>query len=161
GLAGSTSFSALAHAPHSPAFSLGVVLVLAGMAYKLGVAPFHMWMPDTYEGAATPFVAFVSVAPKVAGIAAAVNLFYTAFGGLGQLWVPMISGLAALSIVVGSVMALHQTELKRLLAYSGVAHVGYALAGFAAGTELGLQMTLFYFASYAATGLGAMLAYQA
>lgn len=161
GLAGSTRFVDLALVPKSPAFSLGILLMLAGMAYKLGLAPFHMWMPDTYQGASTPFVAYLAVAPKIAGLAAAINLFFTAFSKLEALWQPPIAAFAAISIAVGGVMALHQTEVKRLLAYSGVAHIGYALLGFAAGSELGLQMALFYFASYAATGVGVFLAFHA
>ena len=118
GLAGGTSFAALAAAAKTPALGLGVLLTLAGMGYKLGVAPFHMWMPDTYEGATTPFVAFLAVAPKIAGLTAAMNLFFTGFAQEQAVWLPVLPVLAGVSLVVGGLMYFVGLRGVRLLLFA-------------------------------------------
>ncbi len=157
GVAGGTSFHALQTAHHTRLFALGAVLVLAGIGFKLGVAPFHMWVPDTYEGAPGPFVAFLSAAPKAAAIAALCAVFFTGLGQHQADWAPAMAGLAFLTMFVGSILAIPQKNVRRLLAYSGVAHVGYMLLAFATGTTDGLAMVLFYAVAYVATNVGAFL----
>ncbi len=157
GLSGGTSFAKLAAAPHTPLFVLGGMLVLAGIGFKLGVAPFHMWVPDTYEGAPGPFVAFLAAAPKAAAIAAMCAVFVSGLGARASSWAPAMAGLAFATMLVGSLLAIPQTNVRRLLAYSGVAHVGYMLLAFAAGTVNGLAMVLFYAVAYVATNVGAFL----
>lgn len=157
GLAGGTSFAAVANAQPTPLFLLGAMFLLAGIGFKLGVAPFHMWGPDTYEGAAGPFVAFLAGAPKIAAVAALCSVFISGLGGLHADWGPAIAGLALFTMVVGSLLAIPQANVRRLLAYSGVAHVGYMLLAFASGTAKGLTMVLFYAVAYVATNAGVFL----
>src|SRR5581483_5994648 len=128
----------------SPLARLGLVLVLGGIAFKIAAVPFHMWAPDTYEAAATPFVAWLSVAPKAAGFVVVFRLYLEGAGGAGSVWVPVVSALAGLTIVAGNLMAIPQQNVKRLLAYSGVAHIGYMLVGVAAVSANGAAMMLFY-----------------
>lgn len=164
GLAGTTAIGAIGQTAPSPLLRLGMFFVLGGMGFKIGVAPFHMWVPDTYQGAPTPFVAFLSVAPKIAGFTALAALFMRAdaFGGDGvDVWLTVVLALAVLTLFVGHLMALAQSNIKRLLAYSGVAQIGYMLMAFATGAELGLATLLFYFAAYLATNIGAFLVVQA
>jgi NADH-quinone oxidoreductase subunit N len=157
GLAGATSFSALVAALHSPLFAAGMLLILAGIGFKLGVAPFHMWVPDAYEGAPGPFVAYLAGAPKVAAIAALCSVFLPGFYGLRAQWSPAVAALALLTMAVGSLLALPQKNVRRILAYSGVAHVGYMLLALATGTVAGVTMLLFYGAIYVATTAGVFL----
>lgn len=157
GLAGTTSLQGLAQAPTSPLLSAGLLLVLAGFGFKIGVAPFHAWVPDTYQGAATPFVAFLSVAPKVAGFSALASVFALGLPGQHATWGPVVVALAALTMVLGNLLAIPQSNVKRLLAFSGVAQVGYVLLGLAAGTAQGLAMLLFYLAAYVVANAGAFL----
>jgi len=161
GLAGSTSVAEIAQARSSPLLSAGVAMIIGGMAFKIGAVPFHMWVPDTYQGASTPFVAFLSVAPKVAGFAALATLLLTALALQRDVWLPMIVTLSVVTMLVGNLMAIAQTNVKRLLAFSGVAHIGYMLMAFAAGDVLGLAMLLFYAAGYAVTNVGAFLVIEA
>lgn len=161
GLSGGTSIEELARADASPLFALGVLMVLAGMGFKIGVAPFHMWVPDTYEGSATPFVAFLSVAPKGAGLAALFTLFHGGFAAHSSTWIPLLLALTATTIVVGNLLALAQTNVKRLLAYSGVAQIGYMLMAFVDGTAFSGGMVLFYLAAYTVTNIGAFLVIEA
>jgi NADH-quinone oxidoreductase subunit N len=132
-----------------------MLLVLAGMGFKIGAVPFHFWVPDTYQGSSTPFVAFLSVAPKLAGFAALATLFYRAFPDLRAEWQPLVAAISLVSMVLGNVLALVQTNAKRLLAFSGVAHIGYMLLGFVTLTEQGASMLLFYAAAYVFTNIGA------
>ncbi len=164
GLAGTTEIAqiaAYAQTDMSPALLLGVALTLGGLGYKLGVFPFHMWVPDTYQGSSTPFVALLAVAPKAAGLAALVRLLFTGGSALLEAVAPMLVTLAAATLVMGNLMALHQTQIKRLLAYSGVAHMGFLLMALATGTEFGLEMLLFYLIAYLFTNMGAFLVIHA
>jgi len=154
GLTGSTRIEAIGLAPMSPLLVVGVMLVLSGMAFKIGVVPFHMWVPDTYQGAGTPFVAFLSVAPKLAGFAALATLFQHGFGQSKSEWQPMLVALSLISMLLGNVLAVVQTNVKRLLAYSGIGHIGYMLMAFVAGPE-GTNMLLFYVVAYVVTNMGA------
>jgi len=157
GLAGGTSFERLSLASDSPLLALGVVLALAGMGFKVGVAPFHAWIADTYQGAATPFVAFLSVAPKVAGFVAMTTLFLVALPQQALSWLPVLVVLSALTMLAGNLLAIPQTNVKRLLGFSGVAQVGYVLMALAAGGTTGLAMVLFYLATYVVANAGAFL----
>ncbi len=157
GVAGTTSLAGIAGATSSPLLMLGAMLMLGGMAFKIGAAPFHMWVPDTYQGAQAPFVAFLSVAPKAAGIAAIAAVFFGALGGHASRWLPAVAAMSVASMLIGNFLALHQTSARRLLAFSGVAQIGYVLLGLSAGTANATAMVLFYLAAYVATNLGAFL----
>jgi NADH-quinone oxidoreductase subunit N len=133
----------------------GMLTTLAGLAFKVGAVPFHMWMPDTYAGAPTAFVGFLSVAPKVAGIAALVRLYLEGFAPLAERFMPVVIAVCALNMVIGNVLALPQRNVKRLLAYSGIAQIGYMLLGLIAMTGEGVAMVLFYLAAYLFTNVGA------
>ena len=154
GLGGATRLADLASTINSPLATLGVLLALAGMGFKIGLVPFHMWVPDTYQGSMTPFVAFLSVAPKAAGLAAISVLASLAPPGSSSFWAHALMGLAALSMLIGNLLALPQTDVRRLLAYSGVAQMGYAVLALAADTPLSHAALLFYIASYVFTNMG-------
>ncbi|MBI2171981.1 MAG: NADH-quinone oxidoreductase subunit N [Chloroflexi bacterium] len=150
----------------SPAVLAGGVLIAAGFGFKIAMFPFQMWTPDVYEGAPTPVTAYLSVASKAAGFAVLLRLFSTAFGAVSLDWGMLFAVLSALSMTVGNLMAMGQSNIKRLLAYSTIAHAGYILVGVAAmavrepaGSEgLGLSSVLFYLGAYAATNLAAFFA---
>lgn len=161
GMAGTTQLAALAAAPTTPLGTLGMVFVVAGLGYKIGMVPFHMWVPDTYQGAATPFVAFLSVAPKAAGISVFCTLFGMGLGSQRAAWLPPLALGALLSMTIGNLLALGQTDLRRLLGYSGIAQVGVLLVAVAAGDRASASMTLFFLASYVVTNLGAFLVVHA
>ncbi len=161
GMTGTTRLGELAASPMQPLAALGALLVLAGFGYKVGAVPFHMWVPDTYQGAWTPFVAFLSVAPKAAGVAAISQVFVYGAGAQHERWLPALLMLSFLSMAVGNLLALPQTDARRLLAYSGVAQMGYALLGVAACSEAGEAMTLFFLTSYVFTNMGAFLVVHA
>ena len=110
-------------------------LLLAGLGFKIAAFPFHMWAPDSYEAATTPFVAWLSVAPKTAGFVAIIRVYLEGFGSTAELWMPILATLAGMTIVTGNLMAIPQRNIKRLLAYSGVAHIGYMLIGLAAASS--------------------------
>ncbi len=133
----------------------GAGLILAGLGFKVAAVPFHMWAPDVYEGAPTSVTGFMAAATKAAGFAAVARVFVFGMGDLIALWQPVVSVLAALTMIVGNLAALAQTNLKRMLAYSSIAHAGYALVGIAAGGQTGASSVLFYLAGYAATILAA------
>jgi len=163
GATGSTDMSVIARAMASGDVlaKLGLVLALAGLGFKIAAVPFHMWVPDTYEAATTPFVAWLSVAPKAAGFIVIFRLYLEGAGGAALVWVPLLSALAALTIVAGNLMAIPQTNVKRMLAYSGVAHIGYMLMGLAAISASGVGMVLFYLVAYLFGNMGAFLVVQA
>ncbi len=162
GLTGQTAIPAMAgqlRAALATAYG-GVVwvslgLILAGLAFKIAAAPFHLWAPDAYEGAPTPVTAYLMVVAETAGFAAILRLVSTAMGPLQVHWGIWLAGLAVLTMTVGNVTALWQTNMKRMLAYSSVAQVGYILAGIAVATTVGTGSVLFYLATYLFTTLGA------
>ena len=127
----------------------GVVFLVAGIAFKFGAAPFHMWLPDVYHGAPTPITLFIGAAPKMAAFAMAYRLLDAGVGPFDEKWRALVSGVAALSLVVGNLIALAQTNLKRMLAYSTVSHVGFLLLGIAGGGAAGNASAMFYSISYA------------
>src|SRR6266511_4942691 len=163
GVARTTDLSAVATALQDghPLLVLGMVLTLGGLGFKIAAFPFHMWVPDTYEAASTPFVAWLSVAPKAAGFVGLFRVYFDGMGSEAGLWGPMAAGLAALTIVGGNLMALPQRNTKRLLAYSGIAHIGYMLVGFAAASAAGTAMVLFYLVAYVFGNMGAFLMVEA
>lgn len=127
----------------------GVAFMVAGIAFKFGAAPFHMWLPDVYQGAPTPITLFIGSAPKLAAFAMAIRLLEVGAGPLGDQWRPLLAGLAALSLAIGNLAALVQANLKRMLAYSTVSHVGFLFLGLAAGGPSGYAAAMFYALSYA------------
>ena len=138
----------------------GVAFMVAGIAFKFGAAPFHMWLPDVYHGAPTPITLFIGSAPKLAAFAMAIRLLEVGAGPLGDYWHPMLAGLAALSLVIGNLVALVQANLKRMLAYSTVSHVGFLFMGLAGGGPEGYAAAMFYALSYAvmaAASFGAII----
>jgi NADH-quinone oxidoreductase subunit N len=161
GLTGSTALVSVGPEQLSPLVLLGVLLVMSGLGFKVGAAPFHMWVPDTYQSAPTPFVAFLSVAPKAAGLAALAVVLLVAFGPHRSAWGPALGAVSVASMAIGNFLALPQTDVRRLLAYSGVAQMGYALIALAAGTQQALAMALFFIATYVFTNLGAFLVVHA
>jgi NADH-quinone oxidoreductase subunit N len=138
------------------AIALGAAGLLAvGFLFKVSAAPFHMWTPDAYQGAPTCVTAFMSAGTKVAAFAAFLRVFNVAFHPLASDWRPFIYVIAAVSIVLGSVLAIAQTNVKRMLAYSSIAHAGFVLVGFAAANQRGIEAAMFYLGAYAATIVGA------
>ncbi len=159
GFAGSTSFAALAQlfaggTQASTGVIVGLAFVLAGLSFKIAAVPFHMWTPDVYEGAPTPVTAFFAAAPKVAAFALLVRVLVGPFGHVVADWQQIVIAISILSMLLAALAAIRQTNIKRLLAYSSIGHVGYALIGIAAGTELGVRAVLIYFAIYLPTVLG-------
>jgi NADH-quinone oxidoreductase subunit N len=139
---------------------LGIVLLVAGFGFKIASVPFQMWVPDVYEGAPTPITAYLSVASKAAGFAVILRVFYTAFGAetISGDWAMIFAVLAAISMTLGNVVAIAQTNIKRMLAYSSIAHAGYIMIGLAAIGTLGKSGVLFFLAGYALANLGAFIA---
>jgi NADH-quinone oxidoreductase subunit N len=143
---------------------MAVVLLLIGFGFKMSAAPFQMWVPDVYEGAPTPIVAFLSVASKAAAFALVLRVFYIGFDAVGGDWWVLLAGLAALSMTIGNLVAIAQRNIKRLFGYSTIAHAGYILVGVAAvatvgGTaSFGPSSVLFYLAAYTAANLTAFFA---
>jgi len=134
---------------------LGLALLGAGLLFKVGAVPFHSWIPDVYQGAPTPITVLMAAATKVAAFGALLRVFYVAFGGLGWDWRPVAWGIAILTMLVGSIFAVTQTDVKRMLAYSSVAHVGFILIGVVALNQAGLSGSLFYLLTYGLTTVGA------
>ncbi len=132
----------------------GLVFVIIGLAFKLGAVPFHMWIPDVYHGAPTPVTIFIGTAPKIAAFAMLMRLLVEGMQGLHVHWQDMLIILAVLSMAIGNVVAIAQTNLKRMLAYSTISHVGFLLLGILSGTEYGYSAALFYVIAYAIMGLG-------
>ena len=134
---------------------IGLAFILAGLAFKISAAPFHMWTPDVYEGAPTPVTAFFATAPKMAAAVLMVRVLYDGFGVEAVPdWQMIVAFLAAASMLVGSIAAIGQTDIKRLMAYSSIGHMGFALVGMAAGTEAGARSVLVYLAVYMVMNLG-------
>ncbi len=153
GFSGTMEFAKLAQvlsdpAHGSPGLIVGLVFVVAGLAFKVSAVPFHMWTPDVYEGAPTPVTAFLATAPKVAAVALLVRVMATPFGHLLVQWQQVIILVSILSMLLGSLAAIGQRNIKRLMAYSSIGHMGYALIGLAAGSQAGLRGVLIYMLTY-------------
>ena len=165
GFTGSTGFAAIATVTHGGAPSLGVifgiVFLIAGLAFKVSAVPFHMWTPDVYEGAPTPITAYFATAAKVAALCLFLRAILTPFPDLIHQWRQIIIFISVLSMVLGAVAAIGQTNIKRLMAYSSIGHMGYALLGLAAGTSLGARGVLIYLAIYVFTNIGVFACIQA
>lgn len=134
---------------------MGVVFVVVGVAFKFGAVPFHMWVPDVYHGAPTSVTLFIATAPKIASFALAFRLLSGALGNVAETWIQMLVIVAVLSALLGNVVAIAQTNLKRMLAYSAIGNVGFILFGFVAGTEQGYEAALYYTIAYVLTTIGA------
>ena len=158
GYAGTTLFSGIiqtaVHGDVSVGLLFGLIFVISGMAFKVSAVPFHMWTPDVYEGAPTPITAFFATAPKVAAMGLFARVMHDAFGNAIPDWQQVIALLSLLSMFLGAVAAIGQTNIKRLMAYSSIAHMGYALMGLAAGTALGAEAMLVYMTIYVAMNIG-------
>lgn len=161
GLAGGTTYAELAVTPPSPLLALGAMLALAGMAYKLGAVPFHFWIPDTYQAAPGPFVAFVSVAPKAATVAGLMRVLGEALAAERAAWSGLLVAVCVLTMLVGNLLAVPQSNVRRLLAFSGVAHIGLVLMAMSVGNAESTGAILFYLATYVASNMGAFLAVEA
>ena len=161
GFTGSIDFSAIAAAAHGQAtgtsagLTIGLVFLLVGLAFKVSAVPFHMWTPDVYEGAPTPVTAFFAAAPKLAAMALLMRVLLTAFPGIAPQWQQIIVFLSIASMLLGAFAAIGQTNIKRLMAYSSIGHIGYALIGLAADSETGTQAVLVYLAIYLFMTVGA------
>ncbi|WP_341366701.1 NADH-quinone oxidoreductase subunit NuoN [Yoonia sp. BS5-3] len=157
GFAGTTLFSGIIEATaHHPSIGLlfGLVFLIAGFAFKVSAAPFHMWTPDVYEGSPTPVTAFFATAPKVAAMGLFARVVHDAFGGIVGDWQQIVAFLSVASMFLGAVAAIGQTDIKRLMAYSSIAHMGFALMGLASGTAFGVQAMLIYMAIYVTMNIG-------
>ncbi len=158
GFAGTTTFEGIIGVATEGEIPLGLlfglVFLITGLAFKVSAVPFHMWTPDVYEGSPTPVTAFLATAPKVAAMALFARLVFDAFGGVVGDWSQIIALLSVLSMFLGGVAAIGQTNIKRLMAYSSIAHMGYALMGLAAGTAFGVQAMLIYMAIYVTMSVG-------
>ncbi|GAU84883.1 NADH-quinone oxidoreductase subunit NuoN [Bosea sp. BIWAKO-01] len=159
GFTGTVTYSGIAQTVHGEHISLGlifgIVFVAAGLAFKISAVPFHMWTPDVYEGAPTPVAAFFATAPKMAAMAMMVRIFVGAFPGALHDWQQIIIFMSIASMALGAFAAIGQRNIKRLLAYSSIANMGYALVGLATGTAAGVQGVMTYMAIYLATTLAA------
>ena len=157
GFTGTVSFTGIAHAAGQGGVGLifGIVFLFAGFCFKVSAVPFHMWTPDVYEGAPTPITAFFAAAPKVAGIAIFVRVAVMAFPSITSQWQQIVVFVSIASMALGSFAAIGQRNIKRLMAYSSIGHMGFALIGLAAGTPEGVQGVLVYIAIYISMTLGA------
>jgi NADH-quinone oxidoreductase subunit N len=167
GLTGTTSVAGVAEAlaailageaPLSAGLAMGLAFLTTGVAFKIAAVPFHYWTPDAYQGSPTPITGYLSVGPKIGAFALMLRLFVEALGPLSEIWLPVMVVLAALTMTLGNLVALTQDNVKRMLAYSSIAHTGYMLVGlaaFAAGQLQGLEGLLYYAAAYAFMNLGA------
>ncbi|NOZ41693.1 MAG: NADH-quinone oxidoreductase subunit NuoN [Alphaproteobacteria bacterium] len=161
GFTGSTDFTVIGQTiAHAGAHGvnigviIGMVFILAGIAFKISAVPFHMWAPDVYQGAPTPVTAFFAVAPKIAALALLVRVLYVPFADLASSWTQVIVFMSLASMVLGAVAAIVQTNIKRLMAYSSIGHVGYALVGLAAHSVAGIRGLIIYLAIYLVMNIG-------
>ena len=158
GIAGTTDFDgislALVGQDLPPVFIIGMVFMICGLAFKISAAPFHMWTPDVYEGSPTLVTALFAIAPKVAAISLLMRLTYGAFGGIADQWQQVLVALSVASMVIGALGAIMQTDIKRMMAYSSIAHMGYATAGLAAGSVAGATGVMIYMTGYVFMGAG-------
>jgi NADH-quinone oxidoreductase subunit N len=156
GFTGTVSFAGIAAVAKEPSIGLifGIVFLFAGLAFKVSAVPFHMWTPDVYEGAPTPVTAFFAAAPKVAAIALFCRVAVSSFPAIALQWQQIVVFIAIASMVLGAFAAIGQRNIKRLMAYSSIGHVGYALVGLAPGTAVGVSGVLIYMSIYLAMTLG-------
>lgn len=157
---GSTNLAVIgefASADANATVALGLAMTLAGMGFKIGVVPFHMWVPDTYQGASTPFVAFLSTAPKAAGVVAMMQVLGAGNNALGTMANGLLIAMVVATLIVGNLLAVNQNNVKRLLGYSGIAHMGFILMAMAVGAPMGTSMLAFYLVAYLFTNFGAFL----
>jgi NADH-quinone oxidoreductase subunit N len=157
GLTGTLDLGQIAtrlHPPLNPGVVLGLTFIVVAVAFKLGAVPFHMWLPDVYEGAPTSVTLFIGTAPKIAYFALALRLLAQGLAGTEAEWTQMLAALAVLTLIVGNVLALVQSNLKRMLAYSTIGNVGFILLGFVAGTADGYAAALYYTLQYVLVVLG-------
>ncbi len=158
---GTTEIRGIAKLLHSNPYShntlvyIGVGLMFAGLAFKVSAVPFHSWTPDVYQGAPTPITAFMSVATKAAAFALIARVFSVSFHELQYIWMPVVFGVSVITMIVGNTAAIFQTDIKRMLAFSGIAHAGYLLIGIVANSHEGVASILFYLAVYLFMNVGA------
>lgn len=160
GYAGTLDLNGIANAvvtkePNIPLALIGIALLLVGVLFKVGAVPFHSWIPDVYQGAPTAITAFMAAATKIAAFGAMLRIFYVALPQLRDDWRPVLWAIAILTMVVGTITAVTQTDVKRMLAYSAVAHSGFILTGVIAANPAGVSSTLFYLFAYGFSTLGA------
>ena len=157
GFTGSTNFDLILI--NSESINVGIifamVFILVGLAFKVSAVPFHMWTPDVYQGSPTTVTSFFSVVPKIAGIAVLIRFMYVPFQAILDQWQYILVFISIASMILGAVAAIGQNNIKRLIAYSSIGHMGYAIAGIAAGTENGFQNTILYITIYAVMNIGA------
>ena len=165
GFTGTLDFHGVAHVIKGSGVHVGLifglVFLIAGLAFKISAVPFHMWTPDVYEGSPTPITAFLATASKVASLALVLRAIVVPFPDAFHQWQQIIIFISVLSMALGAFAAIGQTNIKRLMAYSSIGHMGYALLGLAAGTQLGLRGVLFYLAFYSLTNIGVFACVQA
>jgi len=157
GFAGTTLFSGIIEAAQGDlplGLLFGLAFISAGLAFKVSAAPFHMWTPDVYEGAPTPITAFFATAPKMAAMGLFARVLHDAFGGIVGDWQQILAFLSVASMYLGAIAAIGQSNIKRLMAYSSIAHMGFALMGLASGTAFGVQAMLVYMAIYITMNIG-------
>ena len=156
GFSGSTNFYLISENIHSSEYGnvFGIVFILVGLAFKIAVVPFHMWAPDVYEGSPTSVTLFFAVVPKIAALTVFIRFLYVPFVNLIDQWQMIIIFLSLASMIFGAVAAIGQKNLKRLIAYSSIGHMGYALAGLAVGTNSGIQSSIIYISIYLIMNLG-------
>ncbi len=163
GFSGSTNFEvikAIYSSGEVPSigFIVGIVFLISGIAFKISAVPFHMWTPDVYEGATTPVTAFIAIAPKVAAMALFLRIVFVPFESLINEWQQVVIVISVASMVLGSFAAIRQTNIKRLMAFSSISHMGFALLGLVAGSEQGLQSVLIYLLIYMVMNIGTFAA---
>jgi len=156
GFTGSTNFNIIANQLNSNEYTLtfGIVFILVGLAFKISAVPFHMWAPDVYEGSPTSVTLFFTMVPKIAALTVFIRFLYVPFLNLIDQWQMILIFLSIASMLFGAIAAIGQTNLKRLIAYSSIGHIGYALAGLAAGTNDGIQSSIIYITIYVLMNLG-------
>jgi len=155
GETGTLVFSEMTSTSGSYGLAIGFILIFAALGFKIGAVPFHSWIPDTYQGAPTPVTAFLSIAPKGAALAILIRMFYVALASFKPMWVLLFVMASIISMTYGNIVAIAQKNIKRLLAYSGIAQIGNVMIGLAAGTKRGSDAILFYLLTYLFANLGA------
>ena len=159
GFSGSTNFEVIATNLNETNIGsiFGIVFVIVGLAFKVSAVPFHMWTPDVYEGSPTSVTSFFAIVPKIAALAVFIRFMYVPFSNVINHWQTIVVFLSIASMILGAVAAIGQSNIKRLMAYSSISHMGYALAGLSTGTNLGIQSTIIYLTIYLVMNLGAFI----